>query len=397
VAARTIVIAGAGIGGLTAALALAAKGFHIVLIDQAERLTETGAGVQLSPNATRVLLQLGLGDRLAASTTRLEAIRVRKARTGGEIARIPLDKESRYGAPFWSLHRGDLQAGLLGAIEEHPDISLMLGAKVDDFAVYSGGITVQSTREGRSTQTQGIALVGADGLWSTLRARLGDERPPRFAKRVAWRAVVPAVDVPDEFREPVVQLWLASNAHLVHYPVKGGRVINIVAIARERHATLGWGNSATRFDVFDRFSRRSWARPARELLATPERWLKWALYDRPPLRHWGRGPVTLIGDAAHPMLPFLAQGAAMAIEDAATLAHCLDAGADIEPALRRYERERAGRTRKTQRAARRNGFIYHLAWPDSVLRDVAMRAMGGERLLSRYDWIYDWQVPAVQE
>jgi salicylate hydroxylase len=400
---RTIIIAGAGIGGLTMALALAAKGFRIVVLDQAERLEATGAGLQLSPNAARVLLALGLRERLAGVVVAPTAIRVMAARTAQEILRIPLGEaaQRRYDAPYWVIHRGDLHTALLAAAADNPDITLELGCKVDAFATYPSGITVHATRRGVTAETFGIALVGADGLWSSVRARLGEEAPPRFAHRVAWRATVPAETVAAEFRTPIVHLWLGRDSHLVHYPVNAGRAINIVAIAQSGWQQEGWGLRCDRSDALARFSERSWAAQPRALLQAPANYLKWALFDRPPLQRWGRGPVTLIGDAAHPMLPFLAQGAAMAIEDAAVLAACIGkpptdsataAPKVIATAMRNYEEKRRARTADIQRGARINATLYHLSGPVAHLRNMALRSIGGDNFLQRYDWIYDWKL-----
>ncbi|MBI4273346.1 MAG: FAD-dependent monooxygenase [Rhizobiales bacterium] len=395
----SIVIAGAGIGGLTAAIALAAKGFRVSILEQAERIEEAGAGIQLPPNATRVLRALGLTERLAPHLVVPQAIRVRAARSGREIVRIPLgtDAEFRYGSPYWLLHRGDLQAALLDAVTAHRDITLKLGVRFEDYAVHSKGLTVQMRRGRVALDQHGIALVGADGLWSTLRARLGDNSAPRFAERVALRATIPAETVSPELREPLTQLWLGRDAHLVHYPIRGGAAINIVAIFRDNWKGREWSAPGERQDILTRFTQRRWADAARALLALPDRWLKWALYDRPPLPRWGTGPVTLLGDAAHPMLPFLAQGAAMAIEDAAILAECLGTACrgkepgDPARALRSYESMRRARTARVQRAARRVGETYHLPPPASLARNIALGMMGGEKLRERYDWLYDWR------
>jgi salicylate hydroxylase len=400
VSSRTIVIAGAGIGGLTAALALADRGFRIVLLEQAERLEEAGAGLQLSPNAARVLIALGLGRRLAAVAVPPEAIRIHTAR-GRELLRLPLGEaaETFYGAPYWMVHRGDLQSALLARAQAHPDITLELGAKVEEFAVHPNGITVEYTRRAVAADTLGLALIGADGLWSSIRARLGDRSAPRPAGRTAWRATLPTASVPPAWREPEVHLWLGRDCHLVHYPVRSGTAVNIVAIARDPWEGSGWSTHGTRDEVLAQFPQKSWGPAPRELLAVPERWLKWTLYDRPPLRQWGRGPVTLLGDAAHPMLPFLAQGAAMAIEDAAVLADALaKTPADPERGLRAYETERRPRTAQTQKAARRNGRTYHLGGPLALGRNLALKFLfGGDLLIRRYDWIYEWQPPPLRK
>lgn len=391
---RTILIAGAGIGGMTAALAIANRGFRVHLLDQAERLQETGAGIQLSANATRVLIDLGLRERLQRVTVAPEGLRVRSARTGREIVRMPLGAafETDYGAPYWVIHRGDLQAALLEFVSEHPDIVLDLGARVEEFAVHSHGVTAGLTRRGTPSDAFGLALIGADGLWSKMRARLGDGSAPRAAGRTAWRAVVPADRVAPEFRVPEVNLWLGREAHLVHYPVRGGDLINIVAIAEDQWTGTGWSTQSERSELTTRYSEREWAKPARDLLDVPEQWLKWALLDRPPLCRWGQGPVTLLGDAAHPMLPQLAQGAAMAIEDAAVLADVLaKSPTDPAAALRSYERQRQARTARVQKAARANGRTYHRSGLSAMLRNLAMVLLGGELLVHRYRWIYEWR------
>ncbi len=391
---RSIVIAGAGIGGLTSALTLARAGFRAVILEQADRLEETGAGIQLAPNASRILLELGLGERLRPHVVAPESIVIRRARDGRQIIRLQLgaSAEARYGAPYWVIHRGDLQAVLVEALQATPDVELRLGTKVEDFAVHANGVTVTARGRAGAHDEHGIALVGADGLWSTVRRKFS-HRPPLFGRRTAWRAVVAADKVPAQWRDPSTSLWLGHDAHLVHYPVKGGRAINIVAITRDDIQLPGWSTGDSREVLLHRFS--DWDRTARDLLAAPESWLKWSLHDLLPLRHWGRGPVTLLGDAAHPMFPFLAQGGAMAIEDAKVLAACLGATAEAAEApdatLRQYERLRQARTANVQRQARQNSTIYHLAGPAAVARNLALGLIGGAGLLKRYDWLYGWR------
>ena len=388
---RTIVIAGAGIGGLTAALTLARVGFRVAVLEQAPLLEPVGAGIQLSPNATRVLAGLGLTERLRPHVVAPEAIRVVEARSGRDIVRIPLGEAAakRYGAPYWVIHRADLQAVLVNSAAESPDITLRLGTRVEDFAIHRHGITVQARDVQGLRDEQGSALIGADGLWSTLRTRLGDRRPPVFARRTAWRAVVPAAQLTEEFRAPLTALWLGRNAHLVHYPVTAGREVNIVAIIRDDWREPGWSAPGQQGELAARFA--SFAPQARALIAMPDRWQKWALFDRPAGRPRHTGPVALIGDAAHPMLPFLAQGGAMAVEDAAVLAHCLEQEtADPARALRAYESQRRSRVARAQREARRNSWRYHLGGPIGWGRNRVLAALGGERLLRRYDWIFGW-------
>ncbi len=390
---RTVIVAGAGIGGLTAALCLARRGFRTLIIDQAGRLEEAGAGIQLSPNATRVLLTLGLEEALAAEVVSPRAVQIRSA-PGRSLARVPLGDAAseRYGAPYWTVHRGDLQRVLLDAVLAHPDVTLRLGTRAEDFVVHGHGVTVACRRGAAMQDETGIALIAADGLWSTLRRRLGNDRAPVFGHRTAWRALVPAEQTAAVFREPEVNLWLGRDAHLVHYPVKGGALVNVVAIVGDRLSGSGWSETGMRDELLERFSARRWNHAARALLQQAEGWQKWALHDLPPLRRWGDGPVTMLGDAAHPTLPFLAQGAALAIEDAEVLAATLARQpSDAAAALRLYEKTRRSRVARVQRAARRNGKVYHLAGAEALARNLALRMIGGERLLHRYDWLYGWR------
>ncbi len=393
---RHVIVAGAGIAGLTTALALARAGLRATVFEQAARLEETGAELQLGPNATRVLLALGLGPRLAPLVTVPQAIRVMSARSGREITRIPLGRrvEQRYGAPYWVLHRSDLQAALADAADEEQDVEVTLGARVEDFAAHVHGITVLARRHKDVVNERGIALIGADGLWSQVRECLQRPRQPRFSHRTAWRALVAAEAVPPEFREPKVHLWLGLDAHLVHYPVKNGRLINVVGIVPDEWNKPGWSAAGKRDDILRHFARFTWSEKARDLIALPERWLKWALFERRNPFRGGSGPVTLVGDAAHPMLPFLAQGAGMAIEDAAVLADCLAQYRSPPDAFRNYEAVRAPRTQRVRDASRKQGKIYGMSGPEVLVRNFGMRLLGGERLLARQDWLYSWKPPA---
>jgi salicylate hydroxylase len=381
---------------LTAALALARSGFRVVVLEQAERLEETGAGIQLSPNATRILSELGLGEELKQRGVTPAALRVLAARSGREVLRMPLGEPAaqRYGAPYWLIHRGDLQAALAAAAARNLDITIKLGLHVDDFVAHANGVTVSAHGRPGVVDERGTALIAADGLWSATRAQIGYGGPPRFAGRTAWRALVPAKDVELQCREPLIQLWLGRDAHLVHYPVRGGNLINIVAIMEDAWNAPGWSEPAARADLLRRFSPDHWAPQALSLVSAPDAWLKWALYDRRPLLSWSQGPVALLGDAAHPMLPYLAQGAAMAIEDAAVVARCLARTPDDPAAaLRAYSAARRARAWKVQRLAARNGARYHLTGVRAGVRDALMRTLGGTWLLRHYDWLYGWRPP----
>jgi salicylate hydroxylase len=320
-----------------------------------------------------------------------DELKVMSARSGRVMARAPLgpDATRRYGAPYWVIHRGDLQAVLRDAVMAAPAITLALGSRVQSVDVARDGVAVSAIRNGQRVEEHGDVLIAADGLWSALRTSLGRRVTPRFAGDTAWRALVPAKDAPAELRAPAVNLWLGDRAHLVHYPVQGGALINVVAIFPDDWREAGW-NAPGQGEVLLTRYRDGWQPQARALLAAAPEWRRWALYDCAPLDRWGEGPTTLLGDAAHPMLPYLAQGAAMAIEDAAVLAGCLATKADAATALRRYESLRRPRTARVQQEARRNGMVYHLGGAATLLRSLALAAMGGGRLVTRYDWLYGW-------
>lgn len=387
---RSIIIAGAGIGGLTAALALVRTGHRVVILEAARQLTEAGAGIQLSPNATRVLATLDIAEHLIPKSIGVEAIRIMSGRSGREIVRIPLSDAiaSRYSAPYWTIHRGDLQRALLDAVEGNPDIVLRLGVSFVDHAVHANGVTViAKTQSGVLVEEHGLAVVGADGLWSQVRSSLG-HRPPRFRKRTAWRTLLPADAVDPRWREAMTNLWLGSDAHLVHYPVKGGSAINVVATMKDRNEAQGWSNVGAAKVLLTRFQR--WSPDARAILAAAASWQTWSLYALSSPR-WGRGPATLLGDASHAMLPFLAQGGALAIEDAAVLASCVARSpGDIAQAFRSYEGLRQARVARASRSASWTGVIYHLKGPLAAARNRVMQRLGDEKLLERQNWLYDW-------
>lgn len=352
-------------------MALARLGYRIIVAEQSESLGDAGAGIQLSPNATRILETLGVGSRLKQNAVVPDGVSVRHARSGSEIVFMTLGHgvQFRYGAPYWMLHRGDLQAALLEAVSEQPDITLKLGTRLDDFAVHAHGVTAQ-LRDARSVgEERPMGIVGADGLWSVTRELLGDKTKPRFRDRTAWRAMLPASVVPDEFRRPVTWLWLGQHAHLVHYPVRGGTLINIVAIVHDRWNKAGWSEPGARDELLRRFTKSEWAEPARDLIAMPDNWSKWALFDRDSAGFQGQGPVTLLGDAAHPMYPVGSNGASQAVLDARCLAALLGEG-DAVAALAAYEAERLPKTAEIVRSNRRGG-------PERVVDVVSERAPEG--------------------
>lgn len=391
-APRTIVIAGAGIGGLTTALALAAKGFRAVIIEKAGKLEEAGAGIQLSPNASRILTGLGLEPLLAPHVIALDAVAMMSAPSGRELTRIPLGEAAafRYGAPYWIIHRADLQAALLAKVNDNPDIELRLGVQFDDVASHAKGVTVVQRQDMARHQETALALIGADGLWSGVRNHLFPDVRPTFSGRIAWRGMIEASQVPRDFRERRVQLWMGRNAHLVAYPVSGGKRVNLVAIVEGEWNRPGWSEPGSAAEIKKYFDAPKWPGAARLMVSAVENWRRWALYSIKDGGVWTSGNVALVGDAAHAMLPFMAQGAGMAIEDADTIAGCLaQSPNDVAAAFARYAGQRRPRVARVQRAARMNGQIYHLGGPLAAMRDLGIRLLGGKRLLARQDWIYD--------
>ncbi|RYF35480.1 MAG: FAD-dependent oxidoreductase [Comamonadaceae bacterium] len=386
-----ILVVGGGIGGLATALALAKKGHRVDVLEQAAAFGEIGAGVQLGPNATRRLQALGLSHALDAIAARPEALVVRSASDNGELARLPLAKafEQRYGAPYLCVHRADLHALLLDAVRSHESVTLATGAHVADMQTDDELVCVSSAD---ARAWEGDALIGADGLWSTVRRQVDDAAaPPRATGHSAWRALVEQSALPAALRVQQVEVWLGPSLHAVAYPVRGGHWLNVVVIAEAAPAgdAKDW-NQASSLVALQQATGRCGA-PLQALLEAMPAWRAWCLNDRAPLTSaegMARGRVALVGDAAHPMVPYLAQGAGMAIEDAVALADALGEGGSVEvpAAFSRYAALRWQRNARVQARARRNGEIFHARGPVRWGRDMAMRTMGASLL--DQPWLY---------
>ena len=369
---KPILIAGGGIGGLTAALCLARKGFETIVFEQAPAFDEIGAGLQVSPNGSRVLHHLGLAAALRECAGVPSRIEFRRWRSGKVVSVQPLDEAVRtaYGFPYYHLHRGDLLHVLARAAQRDGRIELLANASVRSVEQDATAVRVAvATGAGVSTY-QGIALVGADGIHSTVRDALFGKTPPAFTGYVAWRTLVDVGRLPAPMAQLPPTVWWGAGGHFVHYFVRGGALLNCVGVVKKAGWEIeSWTEPGEQQELRADFG--GWHSDVRTLIERmePDSLYKWALFDREPLRAWGKGRVTLLGDACHPMLPFLAQGAASAIEDAAVLAACLANGSAIATGLRRYEALRRPRTAQLQRQARRNGRIFHLSGAAGWLRD----------------------------
>lgn len=380
-----LLVAGGGIGGLAAALAARKAGWEARVFEQAGAFTEAGAGIQLGPNVTRILAEWGLlGGEFAARACRPARLRVRDAVDGAELGQLSFsDFEARYGAPYLTVHRADLQATLLRAAEA-AGARLHTQRKVEGVAEIEGGVRVQALP---GPAVEGEALVGADGLWSTVRSFVAGSEPPRASGHLAYRGLAAAR------RQDEVVVWLAPALHLVGYPVRGGEALNVVCIVEGRvdGDPRGWDHAAVAANL--EASAGAMCAEARELLRSVPQWRLWALHDRPAIAGadaMARGRVALLGDAAHPMRPYLAQGAGMAIEDARALQQVLSVTdervIDVPTALRRYALNRWQRAARVQRKSERNGVIFHAAGPLRLSRNLAMKALGA-RLLDQ-PWLY---------
>lgn len=392
---QTIVIAGAGIGGLTAALALAANGFRALIAERTEELSELGAGIQLAPNAGRVLAGLGLETAIAEAATEPVAIDIFDAIRDRLIVSIPTNRfRERYGYPYRVIHRADLQRILLAAVAATPAITLRLGATVGEFVAQSGGYLVRVTRQGGQDVVVAAGVIGADGLWSTLRDRIPGAAVAEASGRTAWRGLIPADSAPPTLAFDRLALWLGPDAHLVHYPVARGAAVNAVAIIEEDWTRRGWSGAGDPKWIVQRFA--AWPDAARAVIAAPLSWRKWALTTLDASKPWVSGPLALLGDAAHSMEPFIAQGAAMAIEDAAILAKTLAGARDVPAALKSYALQRKPRVVAMSRTAARVGRAYHWRPPLATIRNFAL-GLGGPRLImAANDWIYRWKIEPAE-
>ena len=386
-----IIIAGAGIGGLTAALALLQRGFDVTVFEQAPELKEVGAGIQVAANGSRVLIELGLEDRLAPVICEAAAKEVRLWNSGQtwKLFDLGVDSIRRFGAPYWMVHRGDLHRVLLEAVQAIKPDAVVTNTQVTGFAQQGGRVTVQLA-DGRSATGQG--LIGADGVHSRLRSQMFQSPQARFTGLMAWRGLAPMEKLCAELQRPVGTNWIGPGGHVITYPIRGNELLNFVGLVENVTWTReSWTEAGTREEC--RADFQGWNPLIHEVIEVMGTPFRWALVGRDPLPVWTQGAVTLLGDACHPTLPFLAQGAIMAIEDGLIVARCLEAQPDdIPAALKTYESLRTERTAAIVRGSEANLHRFHnqaLADPVTAVEYVE-REWQPDKVRMRYDWLFEY-------
>ena len=381
-----VLIVGGGIGGLATALALAQKGLRAQVLEQAPEFKEVGAGIQLGPNVFRMFDVLGLTEAVSRFAVFPENLIMLDAISGEEVTRVPLDGRFRakFAHPYALIYRPDLLSVLLEACRKSDLIALHTSQKIVA-ADERGDRVVARTDSGRTYE--GSALIGADGLWSTIRQLIVGDGKPQVAGHITYRAVLPTSEVPEHLRRWSMTFWAGEKVHFVIYPLRGGDLYNLVAVFHSNRYEEGWDSFGDPAELHERFAKT--CEPVRALLGKIESWRMWVLCDRPPVKNWSKGRMTLIGDAAHPMLQYLAQGACMAIEDALCLADRVEtAQGDFTAAFQQYQAARYLRTGRVQIMARVYGEFYHASGVARELRNMMLSARTPEQSFEAVEWLY---------
>ncbi len=382
-----VIIAGGGIGGLGAALALARKGIASLVLEQSDEFAEIGAGIQLGPNVFHMFDALGIEDAVSEHAVFIDRLTMMDSVDGRLIAEIPVDEKfrERFGKPYAVIHRADLHNTVLKACQTHDLVSLRTSLKVTGYGNTENGVVV---RLADGSAQKGRALIGADGLWSTVRSQLLNDGKPRLSGHIAYRAVLPLEEVPEELRLNAATLWAGPRTHLVHYPLRNWELFNLVAVFHSEYYTEGWNAVGARDELHRKFENVH--RLPRAMIDKIDEWRMWVLCDREPVCEWSEGHVTLLGDAAHPMLQYLAQGACMALEDAVCLADKVaQMDEDYPAAFQAYQQARYLRTGRVQLTARLFGDIYHASGVARELRNQWLGSMADTPGESPLAWLYD--------
>ena len=384
---QPILIAGGGIGGLAAALGLARKGIASIVLEKAAVLGEIGAGIQLGPNAFHAFDTLGVGDTARAMAVYIDQLRLMDAMAGEEITHIDLGEgfRRRFGNPYAVIHRGDLHGVFLRACRESPYIELRTGSEVAGYTQDGASVTA---RLANGASVTGAALIGADGLWSNIRKQLVGDGAPRVSGHTTYRSVIPTERMPEDLRWNAATLWAGPKCHIVHYPLQGWKLFNLV-VTYHNDAPEPVAGRPVAFEEVMRGFEHIHPR-AQSIIRHGTDWKKWVLCDRDPVEHWVDGRVALLGDAAHPMLQYFAQGACMAMEDAVCLGHMLATHpARTEAALEAYRAQRLLRTARVQLMSRAIGeHIYHPAGVHALLRNAVMSAKSSADWYEVVAWLY---------
>ena len=384
-----VLVAGGGIGGLSAALALARQGFRVKVLEQAPQIGEIGAGIQLGPNAFAAFDALGVGERARSRAVYTERMVMMDAIDESEVASLPVGEafRQRFGNPYAVIHRADVHLSLLEGVQETERIEFVTGTRVERIEQTSDGVCVIDAKGGVH---HGAALIGCDGVKSAVRQQLvGDA--VRVSGHVVYRAVVDAGDFPENLRWNAPAVWAGPNCHLVHYPLRNGEQYNIVVTFHSSKPETWCVTEGSQEEVLSYFNGIG-ERP-RQLLSLPKNWTRWSTADREPIGQWTYGRATLLGDAAHPMLQYLAQGACMAMEDAVTLGEALRVNdGDLAKAFALYERSRIARTARVVLSAREMGRVYHAKGVERLVRNDLWRHRAPERYYDALEWLYGWRV-----
>jgi salicylate hydroxylase len=385
-----VLIAGAGIGGLTAALSLLERGFRVSVFERVSELKEIGAGFHCTPNGSRVLYGLGLGDAIDKVAVRLAERDIRLWNTGRtwQLAGHGSDSEKRYGAPYLCFHRGDLHSILVEAVRKRQPDAIRVGARVLGFADSGKQINLKIEN---SPDVTGDVLVGADGVHSIVRKTLFGPDNAVFTGEIAWRGLIPIKSLPERMQGMVTSNWIGPHGSVSVYPVRAGALVNFVGLVeRDDWRVESWIEQGETDEAVRDF--RGWHEDIHLLIRKIEQPFKWALFRREPMPQWSKGRATLLGDACHAMVPYLGQGANSAIEDACVLARCLDEDRDVASALARYEAARRPRaTELVVQSSQQSKRIHDpvLADPEKALKYVETN-WAPEKVKGRYDWIFDY-------